>query len=112
MWLVHVCGDYEIILALLSGIGLKPWFFLINLIDEKSSADADVQAMAMSLINKVCGCGCGCGCGYGSDPQRDVSGNMCVLATPCVRYGICVLCELYHSMQWCHICTGYVHNKH
>ncbi|KAL5467174.1 hypothetical protein EMCRGX_G031366 [Ephydatia muelleri] len=35
--------------------GLKPWFFLINLIDEKSSADADVQAMAMSLINKTLG---------------------------------------------------------
>ena len=34
-------------------LGLKSWFFLINIIDEKSSADADIQAMAMSLINKV-----------------------------------------------------------
>ena len=50
--------------------------------------------VGMGLIHKgmcvaMCVCVCVCVC-------------VCFSHTLC-KIGICVLCELYHSMQWCHI---------
>ena len=33
--------------------GIPPWSYLLSIIDQKSTADPDIQAKAMSVINRV-----------------------------------------------------------